>query len=134
MDTSIGCSVIIYNKEYKVLISQRSAAKKCFPLKLVLVGGGLEMGESPEQCIRREAMEEIGCRLNDLKLFDVNIHYADDRYVGIVFTASISDDIRHNDEIIQTKWVSEDEFDQYHYMPDGKNRRLEKFFLELPPR
>jgi 8-oxo-dGTP pyrophosphatase MutT (NUDIX family) len=102
--------------------------KQSFPMMWELVGGGLEIGETPEQCIRREAMEEIGCRLNDLMLFDVTIAYSDKRYVGIVFTATIDDVVTHNEEIQQTKWVSQDEYSQYHYMPDGGNRRLEKFF------
>ncbi len=128
METSIGCSVIIHNSEGKVLICQRSAMKQSFPMMWELVGGGLEMGETPEQCIRREAMEEIGCMLNDLILFDVTLAYSDKRYMGIVFTATIDDEVTTNEEIHQTKWLSRDEYDQYYFMPDGGNQRLEKFF------
>ncbi len=36
--------------------------------KWVGIGGHLEENESPEECIRREAMEEAGIRLKDLRL------------------------------------------------------------------
>lgn len=127
METSIGCSVIIHNTENKVLISQRSASKRCFPLMWELVGGGLEAGEQPEDCIRREAMEEIGCELYDLQLFDVNILYDKDQYMGIVFTAIIKNEPKYNDEIIETRWVSKEEIGQYVFMTDGRER-LEKYF------
>ena len=36
--------------------------------KWIGIGGHLEENESPEECIRREAMEEAGVHLSDLKL------------------------------------------------------------------
>ncbi len=36
--------------------------------KWIGIGGHLEENESPEECIRREAMEEAGIRLTDLRL------------------------------------------------------------------
>ncbi len=36
--------------------------------KWIGIGGHLENGESPEECVRREAMEEAGIELKDLKL------------------------------------------------------------------
>ena len=36
--------------------------------KWIGIGGHLEENESPEECIRREALEEAGLRLSDLRL------------------------------------------------------------------
>lgn len=36
--------------------------------KWIGIGGHLEENESPEECIRREALEEIGAELKDLRL------------------------------------------------------------------
>lgn len=36
--------------------------------KWIGLGGHLESGESPEECIRRELMEEAGIRVSDLRL------------------------------------------------------------------
>ena len=39
--------------------------------KWIGIGGGFEADESPEECIRREAIEETGLTLGDLKLRSV---------------------------------------------------------------
>ena len=39
--------------------------------KWIGIGGGFEADESPEDCIRREAIEETGLTLGDLKLRSV---------------------------------------------------------------
>ncbi|WP_425446638.1 NUDIX hydrolase [Dethiothermospora halolimnae] len=59
MEAVIGCSVIIYDHEGRILISKRSRMKEQFPLTWENIGGRLEHDETPEECIRREAKEEI---------------------------------------------------------------------------
>jgi 8-oxo-dGTP diphosphatase len=130
MGTSIGCGVIIHDQLNRVLIAQRSADKELFPLFWETIGGGLEGGESPEECIRREAMEEIGCQLNDLKLFDVMItNYQGTRYISIIFTATIHEPISINNELIQTKWIFRDDMNDYCFMGTCKER-LDKYFIK----
>lgn len=53
----VACAIIEENG--KVLATQRSAAMS-MPLKWEFPGGKIEPGESPEGCLLRELMEEIG--------------------------------------------------------------------------
>lgn len=50
--------VIIFNNENKIALYGSDY--------LLIPGGGVENGESLEDCCRRESLEEIGCRLTEL--------------------------------------------------------------------
>lgn len=53
----VACAII--EEEGKVLAAQRSATMS-LPLKWEFPGGKIETGESPEECLMRELMEELG--------------------------------------------------------------------------
>ena len=53
----VACAVI--ERAGLVLAAQRSATMN-LPLKWEFPGGKLETGESPEECLRRELVEELG--------------------------------------------------------------------------
>ena len=53
----VACALI--ERDGLVLAAQRSAAMS-IPLKWEFPGGKLEAGESPEECLRRELVEEMG--------------------------------------------------------------------------
>jgi 8-oxo-dGTP diphosphatase len=113
VETYIGCSIIIYSDDNKVLIARRSKSKKKFPLMWEIVGGALENNETPEECIRREVMEELNCTINDLRLFKVYIISEDCRYVLIVYTGKLNEQVQHSSEIEQVKWI--DRFEVEHF-------------------
>lgn len=55
-------------------------------------GGHLEYGESLEECARREAMEELGVAVGDLRLLCLsNIIAYDRHYVDVEFLGHIGD-------------------------------------------
>jgi len=54
---SVACALI--ERDGLVLAAQRSAAMS-LPLKWEFPGGKLEAGESAEECLRRELVEEMG--------------------------------------------------------------------------
>ncbi len=79
----VGVGVIVPDESGRVLIGQR----KCphgqglwgFP------GGHLEMGETPAGCAQREAMEEAGIEVDNLRLVGVtnNIFEPDKQYITL---------------------------------------------------
>ncbi len=56
----VSCAII--EREGRVLAARRSAAMS-LPLKWEFPGGKIDPGESPEACLERELMEEMGIRV-----------------------------------------------------------------------
>ncbi len=56
----IGVDNIIINDDGKILLIKRSKQEKNFPGMWGLVSGKMEWGETVEQALKREAMEEVG--------------------------------------------------------------------------
>jgi mutator protein MutT len=127
MNTYIGCSIIIYDNDDKVLIAQRSKSKKSFPLLWETVGGALEGNETPEECIRREVKEELNCNVSDLKLFNVYIINEDNRYVLIVYRGKINEPIQHNSEIEQIRWIDKCNIGEFNFYGNELKKLLDYY-------
>lgn len=127
MNTYIGCSIIVYDNDNKVLIAQRSKYKKSFPLLWETVGGALEGNETPEQCIRREVLEELNCSIQDLKLFKVYVINDKDRYVLIVYSGRINDPIKPNSEIEKIRWIVESEINKFDFYGNEREKLLDYY-------
>lgn len=56
----VACAII--ERDGLILAAQRSAAMS-LPLKWEFPGGKIDPGESPEECLRRELVEEMGVRI-----------------------------------------------------------------------
>lgn len=86
-----GASMILYNSSKQVLMLQRSDnGCWCFP------GGAMELGETTEEVVRRELLEETGLTVEELHIFGVfsgeELHYVypngDEVYiVDVVYTS-----------------------------------------------
>ncbi|MDA8085083.1 MAG: (deoxy)nucleoside triphosphate pyrophosphohydrolase [Nitrospiraceae bacterium] len=57
----VACAIV--EKDGRVLAAQRGIAMS-MPLKWEFPGGKIEHGESPEDCLRRELVEELGLKVN----------------------------------------------------------------------
>jgi 8-oxo-dGTP pyrophosphatase MutT (NUDIX family) len=67
----IGQKILVFNKKGEVLLLQRS--EKCTrPHGWDFIGGGLDVGDTPESGIQREAWEE--CQIHIEKIEPVYIH------------------------------------------------------------
>lgn len=83
----VGVAAIVYNDQGEILIGLRTSAHGHgtwgFP------GGHQDMGESPEDCARREAMEETGIEIGNLKPlgFTSDIFSPEKHYVTLFIEA-----------------------------------------------
>ncbi|MCM2357268.1 MAG: (deoxy)nucleoside triphosphate pyrophosphohydrolase [Geobacteraceae bacterium] len=67
----VTCAII--EKEGMVLAAQRSATMS-MPLKWEFPGGKIDPGESPDLCLRRELMEEMGISISIGRELSPNTH------------------------------------------------------------
>jgi len=61
----LGVGLLIWRGESLLLIREDKEGRRD---RWLMVGGALEPGEPPEQAARREALEEVGLRLSELRL------------------------------------------------------------------
>jgi 8-oxo-dGTP diphosphatase len=81
-------ALILYKADGTMLLQHRTKDAPTFPDHWSLFGGGIEEGETPEQAVRREALEELGYQLASPRLFtvqqiaDEKMHVFVERYNG----------------------------------------------------
>jgi 8-oxo-dGTP diphosphatase len=68
----VTCAII--KQDGLVLSAQRSASMS-HPLKWEFPGGKIDMGESPEECLRRELVEELGIQVRVGKRLPTTTHH-----------------------------------------------------------
>jgi len=73
---------VAFNSEGKVLVQKRALTKSTCPGDLDHTCGALKSGETPMVAINREALEETGLVLSDLKVIDQRLNsYGRYRYL-----------------------------------------------------
>ena len=96
----IGCYGLIIGENKIVLIKK---SKGAYTGKLDLPGGTIEHGETPEETVKREIMEEVGCAVSKMELFDATscniIWYCEKKkeeenlhHIGIIYKIEICSD------------------------------------------
>jgi len=86
----VACALI--ERDGLVLAAQRSAAMN-LPLKWEFPGGKLETGETPETCLRRELLEEMGVTIDVGRPLPLHTHNYDSFTVTLYpFVCSIASD------------------------------------------
>lgn len=60
---------VLKDETERLLIQHRSKDAKRHPDYWGFFGGGIEEGETPEEAVKREAKEELGIELKDLRFF-----------------------------------------------------------------
>ncbi len=80
-------SVLIHiEKDNKYLMLHRNKKQNDINKdKWIGIGGKFEKGESPEECAYREAFEETGLKLKELKLCGIVTFVSDENYVEYMF-------------------------------------------------
>ena len=62
-------ALILYDDEGRLLLQHRTDDAPTFPSHWSFFGGGVEPGETPEEAVRREAMEELAYDPQDARLW-----------------------------------------------------------------
>ncbi|WP_022761080.1 NUDIX hydrolase [Butyrivibrio sp. AD3002] len=125
-----ACGVIIENDEGEILLQKRQD-NGCW----AIIGGAMEMGETFEETIRREALEESGLTLGKLEVFQ--LYSGKDRIIqypnsdicfgpGIVFiTKEYTGDIVNDPgEVMEHRFFGKTE------LPENLNEYDRKIILE----
>jgi nucleoside triphosphatase len=117
-------SIILFSPERKVLVLEQGS-------KWGLVGGRMELGEKPDQALRREVQEETG--ISSFTIQDIlEIDTADDLkgLCVIVYMGTVPNDtVILSDEHINYAWVTEADLDNYTWWHPSIPQRIRKAFL-----
>lgn len=62
----VACAVFLFDDEGRVLLEQRADDRTW-----CVLGGSMELGETPEEAVRREVLEETGLALGNLELYNI---------------------------------------------------------------
>ena len=60
--------IILYDQDKKILLQHRAEDAERLPGYWAFFGGGIEAGETPEQAVKRETLEEINYTLKNPRL------------------------------------------------------------------
>jgi 8-oxo-dGTP diphosphatase len=87
----IVVAALVRHADQYLFVRQRKAGG-AYPDTLHLPGGQLELGEDPEQAIRREVLEETGLRISNLERFDFDYDFVEykgrkTQFIFLRFTA-----------------------------------------------
>lgn len=109
-------AAIIFNQS-KILITRRSAKKHLagfweFP------GGKIEENETPEECLKRELIEELGIIVKVGAFFMENQHKYEEKEILLkaFFCELISGEIILNDHDM-ILWIEKSELENYQFAP-----------------
>ena len=112
----IAAGLILYNG--KVLIAQRKRGKD-LALYWELPGGKLEQGETLEQCLKRELLEEMALPIEVDKFFMQSVY--DYQFGTFAINAFLAHSVTDNIPILsaheQYKWIKPKEMVNYKFPP-----------------
>jgi 8-oxo-dGTP diphosphatase len=109
----------IIEKDGKILIAKRISGK-CIGAKWEFPGGKIEEDETPEQCLKRELMEELNIEVEVLDFVASSYFFCGNNEIELMAyqVRFISGNITLCDHE-EAKWVKLDELQDYEFtMPD----------------
>lgn len=125
--TSPAIIVAVTKKDKLLLAHNKMFANGMYSV----VAGFVEMGETLEDCIRREVLEETGIKVHNIKYFGSQPWAFPNSYM-MGFTAEyLEGEIKvDNEEIVDANWYSKDEIPGLYRESVSISTRLIEWFLE----
>jgi len=119
--TVYAAAVALVDKDKRVLIATRPAHKEIMPGYWEFPGGKLNEDETPEQCIKREAEEELGIKLGCFApLTFISENRGDYHIVVYLYICREWDGIAQGIEGQEVKWVRPLDMNNYNILPANK--------------
>lgn len=113
-------AAIIRNRQNEILICQRPIQKNCAIL-WEFPGGKLEPGESLEECLIRECLEELSITIAiESKFAETNTDHPKGTIHIHFFTCTIQSGAVNANEHNDYKWVHSEELKEYEFYPADK--------------
>ncbi|MBF9018114.1 MULTISPECIES: NUDIX domain-containing protein [unclassified Oceanispirochaeta] len=133
MRTFVGAAIILYDPfdREKILLDKRSKMKKSFASYWELPGGEIEDFETPEECIHREILEELGTDIMNLTYRTVDMSYDNgNRFINFIFEGNIDLEMiqSNSDEIEEYEMIKIKSLSKYktcHRVKEVLNSYLE---------
>jgi 8-oxo-dGTP diphosphatase len=99
----VACAII---ERYGLVLAAQRSATMSLPLKWEFPGGKLEAGESPEECLRRELIEELGVTIAVGKALPRHTHSYDTFTVTLYpFVCTLESDTITLHEHAEIAWL-----------------------------
>ena len=113
----IRVTAAIITDSGKVFIARRKSPGR-LPGMWEFPGGKIEVGETPEQCLRRELREEFGIDAAIGRHVGTSVYQYDFYTIELMAyrTRRVAGDIRLNDHA-EMAWVEADDLDRYEFAP-----------------
>ncbi len=112
--TEVACAIIV--QKGQVLVTQRGE-QMTHPLKWEFPGGKVKVGESPEYCVKREIMEELGLRITVDQLLHTVKHGYDTHSIKLFpFICSVREGEVHLTEHKTFRWMTVGELDSVDWL------------------
>ncbi|HUD06232.1 MAG TPA: NUDIX domain-containing protein [Candidatus Saccharimonadales bacterium] len=122
-DKVIVAKTFVINPKGLILTLRRSNTDPIRPLTWDLPGGEVEYGEDPTEAVIREAMEEVGLKIENPQIFRVKTTNRAKYVIRLLYYVyADSEKIKLSYEHYQYKWVTKEAFSKLdipeHYL-DG---------------
>ena len=76
----VGVGAFILNEKDELLLTLRSKSSRNEACMWELPGGGVEFGEKIEDAVKREVLEEVGVKVDIIRLIKLRNHFTDGQH------------------------------------------------------
>lgn len=123
--------ILVYKNKFLIVKRSNRTGKKIQSL-WELPGGGVNIGEDPQNALIREVKEEIGITLNSLKPVLVwHMKRDEGEIIGITYLCYVDDNkLSLSEEHVDYAWIKTDEIKNYDLIGNLQND-LNKIFSDI---
>jgi len=126
----IVLGIILDPTKKKILIARRESDPYIEKLEWCFPGGRLEVGEDIDQALKKKIKLKTGFSVKNIGTFFSRTYEENPDIVSISFLTKVFEGKESpGDDIVELKWVSPSEIENYFKIPPHK--KLKEFLLEL---